>query len=257
MSLRNKKILICRRAEQAREMVLELQKRKAWPIVFPTFRVEPIDLTGENRRKLENLQDYDWLILGSENGARFFFYLIQILKTPLDMVNRVPLAVVGRKTAARYREIFPNTPVQRQADSLQQLIEDIAYESEGRPVRILNPTSIQSLENIQVEVAPHMILDRVPIYQTLPLDSHDPKEIEFVKSGKYDAVFFGSPSAFDYFVKLVGSESLQKGAAICASGSTTASHIEKNGFPVKIIPSKPQTAHTVRALEQYFQSVGN
>ncbi len=251
MSLQNKRIVLCRRPEQAREMVLALQHQKAWPIVFSTFSVQPLGLSIENSARIENLNNFSWLILGSSNGVGFFVNLLDILNVTFPVTAPPQVAVVGEKTAKAWKQFFPNAPVSMKADNLQSLLDTLSKAQPELSMAVLNLTSEQSLRNIRIDVPRNIDLVRVPIYETVPEYSHEDSELEFVRSADYDAIYFGSPSSFDYFHEIVGKVPLGK-VAVCVSGGTTKAHIEKKGYTVQVVPDRPGTAELIRALERYF-----
>ncbi len=244
--------MLCRRPEQAREMVLALQQAKAWPLVFSTFTLEPLGLSEEEQSAMDNLAAFDWLFLGSENGVQFFAHFLNVLGILAASLRNLKIGVVGGKTAKRWQKEFPAFPVHQRADNMQQLIDEVVRLEKGRKLTILNPTSRQSLQNIKVKIPVGVTLQRIPLYQTVKNSVLDPAELEFVRSGAYDAIYFSAPSAFDFFVELAGMEPLRKGAAICVAGKTTAGHIEEAGLAVDIVPEKPDAESVVRALESYF-----
>jgi len=192
--------------------------------------------------------------LGSENGVCFFAALLRLLTIRQELLTGLYVGTVGKKTAAAWGKHFPKIPVRRQADSLQQLIIEIEREQAGESAAILNPTSRQSLQNIKVQIPAGISLTRLPIYETVPDRSHDAGEFGFIRSGEYDAIFFGSPSSFDYFLEIVGGTPHRKNVALCVSGKTTARHIESAGFRVHVIPARPEAESVIGALENYFDN---
>ncbi len=251
MSLKNKKIVLCRRREQAREMVLLLHRKGAWPFVFPTFRLEPIELSKDDIEIFQNLKLFDWLVLGSKNGVNFFAGFLQMLEISIQELGQLSVGLVGKKTNVRCKSLFPNIPIDHQADNLQQLLNSISEADGNSQLKILNPTSRQSLENIKVDIPGNIELTRLPVYQSLPDHDHESGELDYVVTGDYDAVYFGAPSAFDYFLQVVGEAPLQN-VPICVSGNTTAAHIQNAGYEVAVVPPKPDARYVIRALEEYF-----
>lgn len=251
MWLEGKKVVLCRRSEQAREMVSLLQRRKAWPFVFPTFFLEPLDPGPRGWNYLEHLSDFQWLVFGSPNGVRFFDNLLARTGGLTSSSAGSKIGAVGRKTVLCWQKQFPDIPVTRQAGRLQELLEIIEETSSGN-LRILNPTSQQSLENIAIQMPEHIEITRFPIYRAVRDTSHQQEEIEFVKSGNYDLIYFGSPSSFEFFRQLAGEKPLHRGVAICVSGRTTANYIQKAGFVTHVVPAKPEADEVVREMENYF-----
>lgn len=252
MPLINKKIVICRRPEQAQALLKALRQRRAWPILLPTFRVEPLAVNEAAETLLLDMEQFQWLALGSENGVAFFRQIIDYLNLPVARLRRVNIALVGQKTAAKWQKLMPGIPVAQTEHYLQDVLNRISEQSAGEKVMVLNPTSRQSLQRLNLQVPPNVELVRVPIYQTVANRGLHAAELDFARSGAYDAIFFGSPTAFDYFRQLVGDAPLRR-VAIAAIGNTTRAHIETRGFPVAVVPAVPDTIAMVAALEAYFK----
>ncbi|GAB4330322.1 MAG: uroporphyrinogen-III synthase [Calditrichia bacterium] len=251
MSLFNKRIVICRRREQARELVKALQQRKAWPVVFPTFEVNLLPPQMDVLDELGDLSRFAWLVFGSENGVRFFRHWLEQMQWPAIRERRV--AMVGKKTAAAWNKLFPNIPVSLQENYLQAVLDKLAAFAGAQKIPVLNPTSLQSLEKVQLQVPQEIDLWRLPVYSTNRCETNAPEEIDFVRSGQYDTVYFGSPTSFEFFLDIVGAEPLKGHVAIAVSGKTTAAFIAEKGFKVDILPASPNQEDLLAAMEQYFE----
>lgn len=252
MPLRGKKIVICRRPEQAAELIRRLHREGVWPLVFPTTRFERLSISEDQQRRLLEFSSYHWLLFGSSNGVSFFADFIDRRGRFIEAGKAPRIGTVGSGAAARWQSLFPRLPVEIAASSLQELAEQISSHSRSKPVKVLNPTSRQSLDNIVLEPAPQMRLDRVPIYHSVAETGHTAAELEFVRSGKYDMLFFAAPSSFDFFRKLAGDEALDGGTVVAAIGPTTAAHIRQKGFRVDVVPSHPDAQNLVDGLRRFF-----
>lgn len=251
MSLFNKRIVICRRREQSREMVKALQEQKAWPVVFPTFEVNLLPPQVDILSELGDLSQFTWLVFGSENGVRFFRHWLEQMQWPAIRERRI--ATVGRKTAAAWNKLFPGIPVSLQENYLQSVLGKLAASAGAQKITVLNPTSLQSLEKVKLQVPEAIDLWRLPVYSTEICQTNAPEEIEFVRSGQYDAVYFGSPTAFEYFLQIVGEAPLNGQVAMAVSGKTTAAFVEKKGYKVHILPASPNLEDLLKAMTEYFE----
>jgi uroporphyrinogen III methyltransferase/synthase len=99
MNLMNKRVLITRSRAQAEEFANALIAKGAHPIFFPVLEIIPPDDFSAFDLALQNLEQYDWLILTSVHGAEAFFKRLETLA-----IKRIPphlrFAAVGSKTAA-------------------------------------------------------------------------------------------------------------------------------------------------------------
>ena len=252
MSLINKKIVICRRPEQVSEMVNLLKNKGAKPFVFQTFELKTIDPKTNDIQEIQNLKIYDWLILGSENGVKYFSSLIKSQNIKPEEFKSVQIAVVGQKTKKTWNNLYPKKLTKICCNYLQELLNDLSNNYKNKKLKILNPTSIQSLDNIHVDLPTNINLKRIAIYQAVPFKDHPKFDLDFIRSGAYDVIFYGSPSSFDYFLHLAGKAPFKKEKIICVPGKTTASHIQNKGFKVSIIPETPNPKDTIQAIESFY-----
>lgn len=253
MSLANKKIVICRRPGQASEMVNLLKEHSAEPFVFSTFNIKPINLSSGDASLLQNLRIFDWLVLGSSNGVAHFSRILDDLNISSWHLAILNVGVVGKKTAAAWTHHFPEFTVHKTANNLQTLLDEIADKNPNKKVSVINPTSRQSIHNIPLNIPANVSILRIPLYETTLKDDHDSSELGFIQWGHYDAIFFGSPSSFDFFIELVGRDPLEKDVAICIIGETTANHIRNAGFRVAVVPPLPDVGSILKSLENYFK----
>ena len=73
MNLIDKRILITRPRAQADELAKALIAQGAQPIFFPVIEIVPPNDFSDLDHALQNLDQYDWLILTSIHGVDAFF----------------------------------------------------------------------------------------------------------------------------------------------------------------------------------------
>ena len=92
-------VLVTRAAEQSSRFSLMLQQQGARVIEMPALEIIPPSSWEGLDNAIETLSSFDWLILTSVNGVKFFFQRLETLGQDVRALAKVKLAVVGRKTA--------------------------------------------------------------------------------------------------------------------------------------------------------------
>src|SRR5688572_12911235 len=98
MKLIGKKILITRPRAQAAEFADALIAKGAIPIIFPVIEIIPVDDFSALDRSLQNLDQYDWLVLTSIHAVKTFFQRLEFLEIK-SIPTRLRVAAVGARTA--------------------------------------------------------------------------------------------------------------------------------------------------------------
>ena len=92
-------VLVTRAADRAGEFTSLLEAQGARVLECPTIRLEPAP-RAELDAALENLADFDWLILTSASAVQFFFARLRALGLDARALARCRICAVGPKTAA-------------------------------------------------------------------------------------------------------------------------------------------------------------
>jgi len=92
----------------------------------------------------------------------------------------------------------------------------------------------------------HVIVDVVPVYQTLPVENLAPPP-------PFDAATFMSPSALSAFVAGPGGAAALAKAVVAVIGPTTASRAAELGIRVDATAARPGAREIADALVSFYQ----
>ena len=96
LPLKDYRILITRGKEQADRFKATIEQYGGTPIMVPLLAFQlPTNLTAIERM-LQHISNYQWLILTSQNGVRFFFKLVEKFHVLRHTLPKI--AVIGTKT---------------------------------------------------------------------------------------------------------------------------------------------------------------
>ncbi len=255
MTHQQKHILICRNAEDSADLQKALEAQGFTCHFLPVFTVVKTTNEAEIRQTFQNLLHFQWMILGSARAITFLFDLFSEFRITLSDYPALRIGIVGKKTGRAFSKYFPEKEIQLIENKLQNLLDQISRKTGVNEISVLNPTSVQSLEKISLSVPDNIHLVRLPIYQTIPNPALSSSEVAAVRSRRWDAVFFGSPTAFDYFVDLIDPGFLKNIPVVVVFGSTTAAHIREKGGVVHVVPQAPGADSVAEAVHLYFSKL--
>ena len=264
--LAGKRVVITRAREQSAEMATKLIQLGATPILYPMIAFEPLpNATAQVAAALQ--QSFDWLLLTSQNGVRFFCEIMQGIKAPPPNLPRggrgqIPLpvggarggcffptkiGVSGPKTAkklAAYGYQADLIPDQFVGESLVDALGDVANK------QILLPRAKQGRPKIvQMLRERGATVTEIALYETVcPTPS---AEMQNGILQGVDVVTFASPSAVRGFASQSLAFSTQP--AFACIGPVTGKSAEKHGYPVDIMPKEHTVDSLIAAIATHHQ----
>ena len=245
LPLANKRILVTRAAEQSSKFTTLLQQQGATAIEMPALVITPPSSWLELDLAIAKIASFDWLILTSANGVKYFLERLQALGNDIRALAGVKIAVVGKKTAATLEKyhLKPDfIPPNFVADSL---VETFPETLSGK--KILFPRVETGGRAILVTelTAKGANLIEVPAYQSRCPHRIDSTVWQRLQEGQIDVITFASSKTVSNFVQLVKQE------------LTTDSTLQDILNPVAVSPSArhcavasigPQTSKTCYEL---------
>jgi uroporphyrinogen-III synthase len=255
--LEGRRILVTRAAEQAGEFVDLLHQRGARVIECPTIELVPPERWDEIDAAAAALGSFDWLILTSVNGVRFFFGRLQALGLT---VPRIPqgckVCVVGPKTAEALVAfgIRPDLiPQQFTGEGVVAAFEGIDLHGKT----LLFPKADGARDLIPLELARRGAVVTAPVVyrNVIPVTLPDAAQAALEKR-QLDAVVFSSPSTVRNFATLLGGEErlkeLMKGIAVASIGPVTSQACRELGLAVAVEPEQATLDALVDELELFL-----
>jgi len=97
-ALADRRVLVARAPASAGAWVEALTSRGALAVPHETFTLESMVGEARAQRSIDRIDDWDWILLTSQNGLRFFVRGLQARSIPLAGLP-VKFGVVGPQTA--------------------------------------------------------------------------------------------------------------------------------------------------------------
>lgn len=255
MNLRNRTILITRRAEQAAEMAREIEQRGGTAVIVPMITITPPASWKECDEAIGRIGTFDALVFTSANAVEAFYDRAGLLHVPRSTLATLATIAVGEGTARaieRYGIPVRFIPEQFSGPSLAD-----ALGSSCSGKRILIPRGSLANESLAVALREGgAIVVTATVYATekpegLPAEGF----VRRVLSGEFDVVTFASPSAAASFRSLFSPLDLSAvpdHAKIAVIGPTTADAVLACGLPVDIIAYESTARGLVQAIDDFY-----
>jgi uroporphyrinogen III methyltransferase/synthase len=256
--LSGKRVVITRAERQSVELVENLGKLGAMPILLPLVAFAAPEDYGPMDAALDRLEEFDWIIFTSENAVRAVVKRAGVRGNLRNVAGRRSrAAAVGPTTAAAAERAGFFVDYQAQTHSGAALANELGEKLRDQTVFLprsdrANPDLPQLLRNYGAEVT------EVVAYRTVPPVNLDQEKITAIVNGEVDAILFFSPTAVEHFVGIVSTEKLhdlQNRFAITAVGPITANALRQSGAGTLLVAEDTTSDAVIAALEKHFAGV--
>ncbi len=257
LPLKGKRILVTRPVHQASVLADLLKRQGASVTAIPLITVVASRDVAGIRSTLHDLDQYDWIVLTSVNGAVFFLKALGRHKISLDRLKGKKFAAIGKKTAEHLEaagikvDLTPREFVQEGlADAM---IQAIATGSR----RVLLPHAAGSRTVLEQRLrAAGLKVDTLDLYSTRPVTENHRRVKKLFEDRKVDAVMLTSSSCAESFIDVFDRSRLKQavGDVVMASiGPITSATIRKAGLAVAVESQESTIEGVTHALVGYYR----
>jgi uroporphyrinogen-III synthase len=252
--LSGKTVLVTRPGERSRGVVARLGALGASVDARPTLAVEDPRDGDAPRRAVEGASRYDWVVLTSRNGVRFFHRLWTgchgaRASLPFSIVSIGPGTADEAVSLGFAVDVIASKP---HSEGLAATLESIVIAGQRALVvrpEVASDRAVEALRARGVEV------DAVPFYRSVPAPGVAAVAADLAR-GRYDAVVFTSPSSLRF---LVEADPDAVGSALArlrrvAIGPTTAAALARRGWPADSVASTPDDDGITSAVLDVFET---
>jgi uroporphyrinogen-III synthase len=258
--LAGKRIVVTRAAEQAGELIRELERAGAVVFALPAVVFADPPEPAPLDQAIRALASFHWILFTSQNAVQFFVKrcraLGQMQQTDggASAMTQPLVAAVGPATAETAKKEGLRVEYVARQFRGRALAEELGARVAGK--RVLLPRSDRARADLlgALQAKGAEVVD-VVAYQTGVPDSFDPGASEAICCGSVDVVSFLSPSAFHNLTEEIGLETLRQitgRVVLAAIGPVTAGAIRDAGLPVEIEAPQSTASSLVGAIKQYF-----
>ena len=238
MELTGKTILITRAAAQSAQLRSQLEALGARVIECPTIQIVPPKTWKPVNDAIRQLHTYQWLLFTSANAVEQFMNRMGGARCT------VPVAVVGRATAAKFADWGLEPALVPKEFRAEGLLEAFPEKMVG--VRILFPRAEVAREILPEELRRRgATVDIVTVYRTVKASLGSVREI--LESEPLDCIVFTSPSTIPDDLAPLPPE-----VAVAVIGPVTREAAQLLGLQPDIVPVQSTIPDLVEAIRKYF-----
>lgn len=221
-------------------------------LVCPTIRIVPPRTRRPLDRVLRRLEEYDWLIFTSANGAERFGRRWRRVRRPFP--KKLRTCAIGPATSEAMRSFgFPVHRVSKEyvAESILKALPPV------KGSRILIPRAAVARDVLPVELRRRgASVEVVEAYRTVPDRSGLVRLRRWVREGRVGCVAFTSSSTVRNFFALLGAADRRRlkasGAVAASIGPVTTRTLRAMRWPPGIVARKPTTDRLARAIADFY-----
>jgi len=251
-----KKIVITRARAQASALVSMLTNLGAQCIEIPTIQIAPPKDNGPLKKAIEHIDDYDWLVLTSVNGVKFFFDTLFEMGKDVRILGHLKFACIGPVTKERLKafgiisDILPET---YRAESVIEAFSSIDIKDKN----ILLPRAKKARTILPEELTKMGAkIDEVAAYETRLDDTGKETLISLLEKNEIDAVTFTSSSTVSNFMSQIASENkkeLLKNIITASIGPITSDTARSLGIEPDLEAKEYTIQGLVDSLLTYYE----
>lgn len=253
-----RRVLVTRTTEQAGSFSELLRDMGAEPKEFATIKiVGPEDCAGLDKA-IKRLGSYDYLILTSVNGVKYFFERLYKLGLDVRELKGVKICAIGPMTAALIEAQNIKVDIVPKEFRAEALLATLGAR------RIKGKKFLLPRAKVAREILPEEIrrlggkIDVRTAYRTIaPRKGAEDFKKEFNK-GLIDVVTFTSSSTVTNFVRIFGQKNLPellKRCRVACIGPITAETARGFGMNVEIMPKDYTVPALAEKIENYFRAL--
>lgn len=256
LPLFGRRILVTRTREQASRLTGSLTALGARVIECPTIRLVPPSSWEPVDRAIGVLPEFDWLVLTSPNGVRFFMDRLWENGFDARALAGVKLAAIGPATADMLQSYGLRTDLLPEKYVAESLVEALVREGvEAKKILLARAADARDVLPDELTAAGARV-QVAALYRTLAPEGLTREALDALDEGRIDMVTFTSSSTVTNMVRLLGDrlDAFKTGVRAAAIGPITAETARKAG----IVPVTEAREHTidglVQAILEYFSS---
>ena len=253
--LQNKLFISTRPAGSSDELSRLLHQAGATLLEFPLIETKAANLSAVEKKHFSRLEAFDWLVLTSPNGVRYFFEILQEITGNHKLPDDIQIAVIGEKTRKTlekfgYRATFVNP-----GSTAENFAEPFARQifTAGSNPKVVLPIGNLARTVIENHLKKFADCTRINIYRTEMPEEVNSEIAEYFEKEKYEMLIFTSPSGIENFLKLFPKMNIQNIRLACI-GETTAKAAREKGFNPQVVAQNSSSAGIVESILNYYIS---
>jgi len=227
-------------------------------LILPTVSFAPPGDWRALDAALDRLCEFDWLLLTSQNAARFVAERCGEKKIDVKsfVAGKPSIAAVGPSTAQAASQAGMRVDYVAKNHTAQSLVRELSESLKGQAVLLPQSDRADNTLLAALRTAGARVTD-VVAYRTLVPETLDAELLNQVRRAEIDAILFASPSAYHNLGGVMGAKDLARISErvdFAAIGPTTARALREGGARMAIEASESSAVGLAKALAQHYKS---
>ena len=255
LPLQNKRFISTRPAGTSDELSRLLLQAGASLLEFPLIEIKAATLSSEEKQLFFRLEQFQWMILTSPNGVRYFFEVLQEVTGTQKLPESLQIAVIGEKTGKTLEKYGYNPTFVNPGSTAEDFAEPFARHIGGEKSKpkIVLPLGNLARTVIQDHLEKLAECTRINVYRTEMPEYVDKTIAEKIEKNYYDMLIFTSPSGIHHFTELFPKGNKNSIRLACI-GETTANAARKKGMLPLVVAQNSSSAGIVESILNYYIS---
>ncbi|MCC7459693.1 MAG: uroporphyrinogen-III synthase [Proteobacteria bacterium] len=254
--LQGMRVILTQSSEQCDKLEKLLNIEQAVTIKIPTIDFKLVNHLEQIDRALDNLEQYDLLVLTSQNSFEFLYKLLK-QRSSLKFPDKLKIAAVGDETKQVIEDAgFKVSYVPENQKTSDQLAEYLIEKVHLNRKKVLFPKSSLSNSKLPEKLRKAGAwVDDIVLYETST--NPDSQNIfNAVMGYPIDWILFSSPSAVRSFFSFASYEEVQSwifdlGIKVGSIGSTTTKELIEMHIPVAIQSPRPSSKVLIQSIKEF------
>lgn len=234
--LAGKRIVVTRAHKQAEGLSSLLRGCGAEVIEAPVIEIRPPDSFAALDEALQNILQYDWLILTSVNGVEALFSRLEPLGLSIDSLQHLKIAAIGPVTEERIQDHGLVVDLVPSRYVAEEVVHVLRKQVKGERVLLVRAKVARDVIPEELRHAGAQV-DVVEAYQTVIPERAKERLLEVFADGAPDAITFTSSSTVKNFLSIVlGTDipaKLSK-TKLASIGPVTSETLREYALPVHV-----------------------
>jgi uroporphyrinogen-III synthase len=252
--LAGERVLITRAKDQAGSLAEELETLGAIVLEIPSIEIRPPASYVALDATLNNIENYDWLILTSVNGVEALFARMEKLGFGPERLLHLNIAAIGPATREKIEEHGLPVDVVPEKYVAESVVEALWEQVRGKRVLLVRAKVARDVIPEELRKAGARVHVAEAYETVIPEESrsqlekalNDPRQ-------RPTAITFTSSSTARNFVALLGSDEPAKllhGITVASIGPVTSATLRELGLPVDVEAKEYTIPGLVKALAE-------
>ena len=240
-----KNILVTRARAQSSKLATKIMDLGGNPIEIPTIRIEKVDDNKELENEINNISNYNYLILTSQNGVNIFFDKLYEMNLDSRCLANMKICAIGPATEKELRNrgiIADIVPEKFVAEAMYDKLKNMLNSTD----KILIPRSANSRDFLVEKLREICTVKEVHTYKTEMENKYKEEIISLLNENNLDYITFTSSSTVSNFIDIIGVDNIDKlkNVKIISIGPITSNKAKELGLNVY----KEPTNYTINDL---------